>query len=164
MREAFILDTFIGPAAFAAIPKCGQHTLNEYMRCMVQHGKLRKFPIRLAFIREPFDRFLSAFHFMAQTQYIFEGQRIRDYPAFVDLSLTSHDEHVLPQSDILDCDLFPTRLCLSSMCDVLGRLTGRQITVENSSIHNPIDTNYRKDEVMVRYSEDVEMYENRTVI
>ena len=157
-RDAFVLDTFLGPIAFASIPKCGQHTLAKYQKGMIPHSNLRRFPIRAAFIREPFDRFLSAFHFSAQTGYIIDGHRIHSYSQFVDIALNSDDEHVMPQCRLIDHDLFALKISVSIMSDVLSRLTGVEITVENASRRDNFDASYMKSEVIERYSEDSKLF------
>ena len=164
MRDVFILRTdegaCIGPFAVASIPKCGQHTLDKYAVCKVPESKLNNFPLRIAFIREPFDRWLSAYHFMCQSRYILEGERVREYNRFVDVALESEDDHVLPQSRFISS--FGTLLPLHSMSKVIGALTGKEITKENASERHEIDTSYRKAEIMERYEDDTILYKSIT--
>ena len=149
MRDAFLIQTCVGTVAFASIPKCGQHTLAKYQSGMVSEQKILQFPLRIAFVREPFDRFLSAFHFTTQNNYILDGRVIRSYEQFVDASLISGDGHVLPQSRFIGS--YNTLIDLKNMSDVVGAMTGRYITKENASIRHEFDTSYRREEVMRRY-------------
>ncbi|MBL4753790.1 MAG: hypothetical protein JKY52_09395 [Flavobacteriales bacterium] len=144
------------------IPKNGTHTLEMYKSGTIDEGKTHQFPLRIAFIREPFDRWLSAFFFMATTGYLLDGVRLSSYDQFVDLALVSDDEHLTPQSRFIDGSFVNKIMCLKSMSDVLGRLSDVKITKENAAPREDIDTSYRKDEVMMRYQADTEMY-NRLV-
>lgn len=157
-RDAFLLETCVGVVAFASVPKCGQHTLEKYKSGMISGQKIRQFPLRVAFIREPFDRFLSAFHFITQNNYLLDGHVIRDYHQFVDIALVSSDEHVLPQSRFIDD--FNTLLDLRDMSGVIYALTGEIITKENTSVRHDFDSSYRKEEIMQRYHDDAIMYKN----
>jgi hypothetical protein len=158
MRDVFLLNTCVGVAVFASVPKCGQHTLHKYKSGMISGQKISQFPLRVAFIREPFDRFLSAFHFITQNNYLLDGNIIREYEQFVDLSLESSDDHVLPQSRFTEG--FNTFIDLKNMSSVIESLTGKAITIENSSLRHDFDTRHRKQEVMQRYSDDVILYKN----
>ncbi|MBL4940487.1 MAG: sulfotransferase family 2 domain-containing protein [Colwellia sp.] len=158
MRDAFLLETCVGIVAFASIPKCGQHTLAKYKTCMVSELKVLQFPLRIAFIREPFDRFLSAFHFITQNNYTLDGKVIRSYEQFVDIAITSGDDHLLPQSMFID--KYNTLIKLENMSSVIKSLTGKEITKENTSVRHEFDTSYMKHEVMKRYLDDSIMYEN----
>jgi hypothetical protein len=158
MRDAFLLETCVGVVAFASIPKCGQHTLNKYKSGMISEQKITQFPLRIAFVREPFDRFLSAFHFTMQNRYRIDGHVIRSYEQFVDVSLSSGDDHVLPQSRFIDG--YNTLIKLENMSEVLYSLTGKVITTENASMRHDFDTSHKKQEIMQRYHDDVIMYKN----
>ena len=63
---AFVIDTLSGPVAFAAIPKCGQHTLKAYSSIHIGLDVIHNIDARVAFIRDPMDRLKSAFHFFKQ--------------------------------------------------------------------------------------------------
>lgn len=158
MRDAFLLETCVGVVAFASIPKCGQHTLAKYKSGMISERKILQFPLRIAFVREPFDRFLSAFHFITQNNYKLDGYVIRNYEQFVDIALTSGDDHVLPQSRFIGS--YNTLIDLKNMSGVIKSLTGKEITKENASVRHEFDTSYKKEKVMQRYHEDVIMYES----
>ena len=158
MRQAYIIKTFLGPVSVLGIPKCGTQTLEKYKSGMITESKTQQFPLRIAFIRDPFDRWLSAFFFMATTGYKITRNKISSYEQFVDEALLSNDEHLAPQSRILNGSLVNKLMRLDSMSDVLGKLIGLPVSVENSTHREDIDTSYRKAEVMERYREDVKLY------
>jgi len=155
---AYIIETFIGPVSVLGIPKCGTQTLEKYSVGTIEEGETHRFPLRLSFIREPFDRWLSAYFFMATNGYLLDGVRLSSYEQFVDLALTSDDEHLLPQSRFIEGSIVNKIMCLNTMSDILCRLTGITVSVENAARREDIDTSYRKDEVMQRYQLDSEMY------
>lgn len=157
-RQAYIIKTFIGPVSVLGIPKCGTQTLEKYSSGTIDEGKTQQFPLRIAFIREPFDRWLSAFHFFTDTNYKITKNKIESYEQFVDEALLSNDQHLLPQSRLLNGSLVNKCMRLESMSDILGKLTGFPVSIENSTPRQDIDTNYRKSEVMDRYREDSKLY------
>lgn len=159
MGRFFTLDTFIGTVAFPAIPKCGQHTFAELGAVEHDFEKIKEFPVRLAFVRCPFDRLVSAFSFFKRVSYPIQDGSLRSFEAFIDWALDSDDEHVLPQYNIISPHHFKRVLPISSMTPVLGKLTGKVVPDANSTNHYDVDTSYRYDDVRDRYFDDIILFE-----
>ena len=132
-RDAFLLDACIGKVPVAAIPKCGQHSLQEHKICMIPLKNIKNHPLRIAFIRPYLDRWLSAYHFFCQSKYKLDGDRVRTYENFVDRALESDDEHIVQQVEFLGDGLFNRLFKLDDMDTVLGGLLGCSIARENVS-------------------------------
>jgi hypothetical protein len=154
----FVLPTHIGPVAFAAIPKCGQHTFAELDTSELPFDRIKEFPIRMAFIRDPLDRLSSCFHFFLHTNYPINGGKVRGYESFIDWALDSDDEHVQPQVELFSRYHFQRRFPISKMTEILELLTGEVIPQANSAPRHEIDQGYRLDDIRERYSEDFDMY------
>ena len=156
---AFVIDTLSGPVAFAAIPKCGQHTIAAYGGVMVDSAVIHKIATRIAFIRDPFDRLKSAFHFFKQTNCYVQCDHMSSYGKFIDWALDSDDEHVIPQHKFL-FNSFNTLIKIEYMSEVMEELTGSVVTPQNTSEHNmKCDADYRADDIKSYYKEDYELYE-----
>jgi hypothetical protein len=155
-RPGFLVKTNQGDMIFAAIPKCGQHTLIDLCVDYIDITKMPKVP-KVAFIREPIDRLLSAYHFFHLKQYKLDGVRMGPYEAFVDWALTSNEEHIRPQ--VTFCKGYDHFVDLKSMSYLMSRLTDRPVDALNTATrYNDANTSYRRDEIESLYSDDFKKY------
>jgi len=158
LKPAYIIETNEGPVAFASIPKCGQHTLNAISVGMVLPQKLARFK-RWAFIREPFDRLESAFHFYSEKGYKINGGKVGSWENFVDWALLSDDEHVLPQ--YLFVKAFDKYIKMDFMDSVLGTISDyKPMKLNVSQRHHKTDLSYREKDIKHRYNNDFKLYES----
>jgi hypothetical protein len=155
----YALDTLIGSVAIPAIPKCGQHTLVAAGGIELPFEKLKQFPVRMVFIRHPVDRLVSCYSFFKRIDYVVDAD-LSGYESFIDWALESDDEHVLPQSACYSMYHFQRRLPLSRMTEILNMLTGKEIYTQNATEHLPVYTDYRLDDIKIRYCDDFVAYED----
>lgn len=158
-KSFFVLKTKIGPVAFAAVPKCGQHTFMGLGATELPFDRIDEFPIRMVFIREPFDRLASCYFFFQGSDYSIEDEHLQNYETFIDWALDSDDEHVMPQSELFSRYHFKRRFLVSDMCRVLSILTGEKIPKLNASLREDLDQGYKASEIQDRYRDDFLMVE-----
>lgn len=158
-RDAYLIDSHRGSIAVAAIPKCGQHTLEEYKVGYISRDVIHNVDLAMAFIRDPLDRLLSCYHFYHRMKYSLDGCPISCYESFVDWALTAADEHVFPQSKFV-CNQFKQLIKIESMSDTLLHLTGRSIEPQNASERLwGVDETYRLSDIEMYYCDDYELRE-----
>lgn len=151
MHGAFILNKDV---CVAAVPKCGQHTLAAYSVGFIPENKIYNFDRRVAFIRDPLDRFLSAYFFILGWNKKLDGQHLDSYETFVDLALVSGDEHILPQTKQVNFEKYNEIYGFSDFSKLLGDIVDSIPVRENSSNRCDIDMSYRAEEVKLMYKDD----------
>ena len=157
MAPGFLVNTKKGPAIFAAIPKCGQHTLKSHGGRIVDASRYLDLDIRAAFVRDPVDRLVSAFHFFRQTKCYNMCDFMSSYEGFIDWAFTSVDEHVLPQTSFT-CGLYDKIVHIKNMSEVLDGLTGLRIPPQNTSERGlSFDGSYRISDIKKHDSDDYEL-------
>ncbi len=140
------------------IPKSGTNSIKSAMRSWV----VARHDIRVGFIRNPLDRFWSAYSFLksiSDYKKAINGDlqiALENYESFVDYALVNEDHHWLPQSRwaydlthayrLEEIDLHWTK-------HWPGFLPGR----ENRSQRQRVST-YRLEDLIAYYKEDFELW------
>lgn len=160
-RDAFFISTNQGNIPFCPIPKVGQHTLGHYSNGYVKLSAVVKSPFRVAFIREPMDRFLSAYYFFTRKRYKINGKSSYSYTEFVDWALDSDEEHVAPQARFVNETYYNTLIKFDYFNDVMSKLLDTDLERLNATPREAdIDESYRIDELKRRYECDYKLYNN----
>ena len=149
-----------GNFAVLNIPKCGSQALMSTELASIRLDQYREIEDRLAFVRHPVERLQSAFRF-------FMGYRellplhVSDYESFVDYTFEVADPHWQPMTEFI----FPYGECvvkeihpLHSMSEVLEGRLGYKLPFYNKSDSIYRVSNYRLDEILVKYQNDLELY------
>lgn len=158
-RQSFAIDTIFGVVAVASIPKCGQHSLVEMSKCIIQREDLYNYDYRIAFTRDPLDRLRSAYHFYMQRHITMDGIHVTNWPDFIDWALVSNDEHVTPQSEFIRDD-YNILVKLEAMTDFMRFIRFKNTPKLNTATRD-IDVNetYRVECIKHKYSADYDLHE-----
>lgn len=161
----------INGIAVALIAKGANMAIQEASEGWYLNNKeAMEWPLRLAFIREPFDRFCSAYSFFSQcywqkTGYIEEvcEAAAKNYYEFVNYALENADEHWMPQSNslLLDGRYTPTHtIKFEKLREIFPKFSTSTLKVINSSIRLPVCPDYRRSELEKMFGNDRELYDN----
>lgn len=155
-----VLYSESGNFAVLNIPKCGSQTLRATELANVDLEQSRMFEDRLAFIRHPVDRIKSAYRFFMDHRWLL-SEDIDSYESFIDYTFEIDDEHWKPMVDFI----FPYGDCIvkeiHSLCrmqDVLKGRLGYKIPICNESNTVYRTSDYRLDELLIKYQKDLELY------
>lgn len=137
--------------AVLIIPKCGSETLRRNAMGVVDQVTTVD---RLVFLRDPIDRFQSAYSFLSKL-----GAAPENYTDFVDWSFDIDDEHVAPQAEYVyqsGQKMYDHAYMLTDMDDVFTRRVGYAPVRYHESYHKKI-TDYRLDEIKQKYAADYDL-------
>lgn len=152
------------PIAVLQIPKCGTQTLGQYQLTAVDTSHWQCFRTRIAFVRDPLNRFHSSFRFCSQTGFIGTEHCRGNYEAYVDWALSDglSDVHVKPQSEYLaeHCGMVANDLRrIDTMDDFIKTTLGiKTVERQNTTQKGAPVSDYRIDDIMDLYKHDIEIY------
>lgn len=161
----------VGCVLVANIPKGASMSIKEASETnwYVSNHEAEIYPLRLFFIREPFDRFCSAYSFFNGLYW--KGQNYngsgvceaaaKSYYEFVNFCLENDDEHWNPQVERVHYKgkLSPTHIIkfddLLKLWPKFSTNTLRQI---NTSVRLPVCEKYRRPELNKMFGDDIRVY------
>lgn len=160
----------VGIVAVALIAKSGNTSIKSAAAqgWYVKAEEAEQYPIRLAFIREPFDRLYSAYSFFSGLYW--NGEKYdkhgtvesaaRSYYHFINHALEHRDEHWKNQGEILlSGEVKPTHLIkFDYINDLWPNIFPSELRKCNSSVRLPVCKEYRKAELQDFYKTDLELY------
>ena len=155
--------------AVALICKSGNSSIREVSEeWYVGNYEAKDWPLRLAFIREPFDRFCSAYSFFSQcywknTGYCRETEEAaaKSYYEFVNFALTHTDEHWDEQgkSLLFNGEYTPTHtIKLDKINEIWPLFATKSLKIINTSVRLPVCPKYRREELNKMFGGDIELY------
>jgi len=153
-----VFSLFAGKTVFAVllIPKCGSESLRKSSLAIINNVHANNLP-RIAFVRDPIERLHSAYRFLAR-----RGYAPKQYESFIDWSLETDDEHVVPQHSYCypnDTKQFDDLYLLNGLDAVFTNRLGNTIPRLHETHKEPINSDYRMDELRAKYSNDFELVE-----
>lgn len=163
-----VIDSDLGPIAILNIPKVGSQTLAALEVSKVGLQDSDRLGVKIAFVREPVERLVSAFHFFNSfPNKPYPKEVDRNWTAFVDWALESSDIHVRPQHHFCyrgNHAVFTQLLPIEKMTQVLEMLRGHKIESKNvSKKESPVDMSYRIEDILSHYEKDSVLYELATL-
>lgn len=158
-QQSFAIDTIFGIVAVASIPRCGQHSLGEMSKAIIQRDTLRLYSHRIAFVRDPLDRLLSTYYLYMQRHYMLDGNPVFDWKEYIDQALISSDEHVVPQNKFINSE-YNIILKLESMSRFMSTIRFSKVPKLNTASREfPVDTSYRLECITEKYADDFLLYQ-----
>lgn len=159
-----------GAVAVALLCKSGSTAITEAGEgWYLNNQQALNWPLRLAFIREPFDRFCSAYSFFAGRYWVANDYKLRgteesaakSYYHFVNFALENEDDHWMEQgkSLLFNEEYTPTHtLKFEALEKVWPNFTNRVLSNINSSVRLPVCPEYRRKELDEMFGSDIELY------
>ena len=155
--------------AVALIPKCGLNTIREWIgpgAVSVKSDDEALFDVtrRVAFIRNPIDRLISAYSFFYwMDDYGMRSRKsnvpINDWDSFVDyvLSDKTDDVHWTPQLNLIGyvANIYHR---FENILEHYEKYRPGMLPHNNITSHRPV-TNHRMDEIMKKYQCDLNLWE-----
>lgn len=160
----------MGVVAVALIAKSGNTSIKDASKYnwYVKDSDADQYPIRLAFVREPFQRLYSAYSFFNGLHWAGEKYdnggvlkaAARSYYHFINYVLENSDEHWRNQGDILlSGKVKPTHIIkFDCINDIWPNLFFEGIQKSNSSVRLPVCEKYRAEELRQFYKQDIDLY------
>ena len=153
--------------AMSCLPKNGSNSLHEVSpNKVVENIEVLNIPVRVAWIREPYKRLISAYSFFKST---IEGggrlnkelsENVGSYEEFIDYTLNNNDEHWDSQVGQLTLNgdyLATVSHRFEDINELWSLYFGGFIPHSNGCVHKTV-SDYRKDELDMKYKEDYELW------
>lgn len=147
------------------IPRVGSTSVTKGFPYMVAQRDIKKYKRRLAFIRHPIRRLISAFGHLNKLGYIdmVEGDppKERSWEEFIDYILSHTDRHWFPQIRRLFFNgcWIPTHLeRFENLTTVWPRYTDVEFPHFNKTGYIPVTNDYREKEIENYYEKDLELW------
>ena len=167
-----------GDTAIGLLPRCGIHSIREALGSNIEEvdnlRALSTYTRRVFFIRNPVERVKSSYSMMRWllengVSYHGEAQPIAGLPefavnweSFIDYMLLNHDSHWSPQASALyhNSTFIPTIVArFERLTELWLNYDDKPIGQENSYPRpTDIDTNYRREELLAIYGEDLALW------
>lgn len=161
----------LGCVLVANIPKSGSMSIKEasegWYTC---NAEAEIYPLRLFFIREPFDRFCSAYSFFNGLYWNgerYDGSGVceaaaKSYYHFVNFCLENENEHWNPQADkVFEGEFEPTHIIkFDDLLKLWPKFTCNQLKKINTSVRLPVCEKYRRHELNEMFKDDIHLYKN----
>lgn len=135
---------------------------------IVENGGVLNVPERIAWLRHPQGRITSAYsHFQfynnkgKNTQHKIPPAATKDYRAFIDFILEHENPHWQPQVELLTHEGVYVPTITERFEDLSHRFShylGGKLGISNTSVHLPVDLDYRRRDVAVKYRADYELW------
>jgi hypothetical protein len=142
------------------IPKCASQTIQGAELVNIGLDQVPADMETFAFVRHPIERIQSAYRFFMGYRHLLPPEVI-DYETFIDYTFTVDDLHWTPQHHMV----FPYGDAvvkqihrLESMTTVLKEWLGYGLETHNASLKDYLVSDYRLDDLLVKYQADMEMY------
>lgn len=156
----------------ALIPKNGSTSIRKAIepgRKIAHLNDVTEHPVRVMFMRDPFDRLASFYNFQRQVLFKYPKTildpsfvHVKSYEEFLDVALLSDNIHCYPQVKqvTLKGQFMPTNV--HKLSDILTAwelyYPDEFITRENQSKPLKINSDYRHSDVLCRYKDDFELW------
>lgn len=150
--------------AVASIQKCGSHSMNQaFPGCRMGAEAVMDIPLRIAWIRHPLKRLVSAYQFFRQGangDYVPWESR-SSWKGFVDYALEHEDVHWCSQTKLLTFkdQFMPTKLERFEDIGERWSVYFRQPLPLSNCSKELVVTPYRKADLLEHYKEDVKLWE-----
>lgn len=156
-----------GGKAIAIIPKAANTSFSKLIDGMLTAEEVMEFPVRIMFIRDPFERFVSAYSFFHAlneehrhgiVQVPLEATH-SGYEAWVDYSLATDNPHWAPQTELTgDVATHVYRFGCDNIRKWWGlHWPGRLPDWLNACVHLS-SSDYRRDEIERYYARDIDVF------
>lgn len=94
-------------AAIAMVPKCGHTSFDAMVGARLSIDEALRIPMRVQFVRDPIDRFVSAYSFFyalnednPHRESVPKNVTHNGYESFVDYALSNPNPHWMPQTEL----------------------------------------------------------------
>lgn len=134
----------------------------------ISNEQALEWPLRIAFIREPFDRFCSAYSFFSQCYWNNTGYKkevceaaAKNYYEFVNFALENSDDHWSEQGKSLffNGKYTPTHtIKLDVINNIWPNFSTKELKNINSSVRLPVCPEYRRKELNAMFGNDIKLY------